>query len=138
MIFILASVMVFWNFKQWPKTSSNANVRKLLIGFWFTIRNKDVLNNKLDVPSLRLEWQKIRFQISHFIQEIKLFQKIRFLKKVVKNLTNFETFPRKKWLLLLQIKCIVFIINDSQSLIVDWAFLSKQNVSLNLIFTTNS
>ena len=138
MISIVASVRVFSNFKQWPKTSSNANVRNLLIGFWFVIGNKDVLDNKLDVPSLKI--RVIENQISDFAfySGDKTVPKNKVFKKIIKNLTNFETFPRKKWLLSLQIKRAVFIIKDLQSLIVDWAFLWKRNVSLNLAFSINS
>lgn len=138
MISIVASVRVFWNFKQWPKTSWNANVRNLLIGFWFAIWNKDVLDSKLDIRSLKI--RVIENQISDFAfySGDKTVPKNKVFKKIIKNVTNFETFPRKKWLLLLQIKRAVFIINDLQSLIVDWAFLWKRNVSLNLAFSINS
>ena len=138
MISIVASVRVFSNFKQWPKTSSNANVRNLLIGFWFVIGNKDVLDNKLDVPSLKIRVTENQISDFAFYSGDKTVPKNKVFKKIIKNLTNFETFPRKKWLLLLQIKRAVFIIKDLQSLIVDWAFLWKRNVSLNLAFSINS
>lgn len=60
------------------------------------IGNKDVLDNKLDVPSLKI--RVIENQISDlaFYSGDKIVPKNTDFKKIVKNLTNFETFPRKK------------------------------------------